>query len=66
MNEIVYTRFIESEGYMFNVVRCGPNKFSIFNTERKRDMVTRKGIGFYISHDDFESIEEAKAYLDTL
>lgn len=66
MHNIAYTKFITSEGYWFNVIQVGSDAFVIFNTQRKLDQISRDGIGYNISHDNFSTLEAAKRYLEEL
>jgi hypothetical protein len=59
-------KFIEKEKYWFDIIQLGGNKFAIFNTQRRLNQYTRDGIGYYISHENFQSLEEAKKYLNSL
>jgi hypothetical protein len=63
---VYHSEFLEKEGYWFDICKESDGRFSIFNTQRKRDQITRDGIGYYISVDPFNTLEEAKKYLLTL
>lgn len=63
---IYYEQFIKSDGYWFEVRQEQNGKFSIFNTQRKKNPLDREGTGFYVSCDPFDSLEEAKEYLNRL
>jgi len=66
MHTICHSRFIEKQGYWFDIIQLDKRKFKIFNTQRKRLLHVRDGIGYYSSEMEFETIEEAKKYLDSL
>lgn len=62
----VYPKFIKSHGYWFNVVLLSNGKYAIQNTMRKENQADRDGLPFIIGHDDFNFLEEAKEYLESL
>lgn len=66
MHTIVHGKYIESEGYWFDVVQVAEKKYLIFNTQRKRQQHIRDGIGYYLPELEFETAEEAKTYLHKL
>lgn len=66
MHTLVYTKYIESEGYWFNVIKMSEKKFLIFNTQRRRRQHIRDGIGHYLPEIELETAEQAKKYLNSL
>ena len=63
MSATISSQFIEKDGYWFDICERNDGKFSIFNTQRKRDQITRDGIGYYLSLDPFDTLQEAKDWL---
>lgn len=64
MHKIVHGKFIEKEGFWFNVIQVGKSEFLIFNTRRKRKLNEREGLGYYIADTEFKTLSEAKKYLE--
>lgn len=66
MISLVCSKFIKSQGYWFNIVMLdSSNKYAIQNTMRKQNQTDRDGLPFLLAN-DFDSLEEAKKYLDSL
>ena len=60
----VFPKFIEKEGYWYNIRKSGESSFPVFNTKRKRNQIDRDGIGFTVA--TFDNFDAAKKFLDDL
>jgi len=64
MSMLIKPKFVESEGYWFNVIQIGEEKFAVENTKRRRDQITRDGLGYTVK--SFDAMEDALNFLDSL
>lgn len=61
MNNIVKIKFIKK--YWFDIIQTEKG-FYVFNTQRRRKMHKRDGIGYIVPESDFETLDEAVKFLD--
>lgn len=64
MRKIITSKFIEKEGYWFNIEKIADGDYIIFNTQRRKNQSDRDGIGYVIEY--FENLKEAKEYLENI
>ncbi len=61
INSIIKSKFIKK--YWFNIVQS-ENGFYIFNTQRKRKLSDRDGIGYIVPDSECSSLAEAIKFLE--
>lgn len=64
MYKLINMKFIESEKYWFNIVQTGDTSFEIVNTKRRRDQITRDGLGYTVKF--FDNLSGTSKFLDSL
>jgi hypothetical protein len=64
MHTLISSKFVEKEGYLFDIIQTDIHCFEIFNTRRKRNQTDRDGLGYCVAK--FDSLVEAKKYINNL
>lgn len=59
---ILKSKFIESKGYWYSLVKASDNDFVVQNTRRRRNQVDRDGIEYIIK--SFTNEKDAMNYLE--
>lgn len=61
MHTIVKSKFIRK--YWFDIIQTEKG-FHIFNTQRKRKLSDRDGIGYIVAESEFNTLDEAVKFLE--
>lgn len=60
----ISSKYIEKEGYWFNVRKVSKDSFVVYKTQRKRNQIDRDGIGYTVQ--TFNNQKNAEKYLEDL
>ncbi|KKS73577.1 MAG: hypothetical protein UV46_C0069G0003 [Candidatus Gottesmanbacteria bacterium GW2011_GWC2_42_8] len=61
MHKIIKAKFIKK--YWFNIIQT-ENGFYVFNTQRKRKLPDRDGIGYIVPESECNTLDEAVNFLE--